>query len=51
MDNRGVFWSLFLETGAVGLYLLYRNCSREVCDKMSNDENENDSIEAASERG
>ncbi|MFB5065561.1 MAG: YqzL family protein [Candidatus Wallacebacter cryptica] len=49
MSNSSVFWKLFMETGAIGLYLLYK-----FSDNLSSEAEEDEQAqlgEVASERG
>ena len=50
MSNSRIFWKLFMQTGAIGLYLLYRYCEDQ---SVSFCEEKPETImgEVASERG
>ena len=49
MSSSSVFWNMFMETGAIGLYLLYKYVNDSVSEVDAEGEFELD--EVASERG
>lgn len=50
VDNSGVFWNMFMKSGSVGSYLLYKHCEKD--SNLEETANEADELcEVASERG
>ncbi len=50
MSDSGMFWNLFMKTGGIGLYLLYKY-SEVKPDVHNKEKTENDLYEVAQERG
>ncbi|HOB09637.1 MAG: hypothetical protein WAP20_01515 [Limnochordia bacterium] len=50
MSNSSVFWNLFMQTGAIGLYLLYKYTSGE-SDSAVDTEGEIEAADMACEGG